>query len=232
MKRILGVVVALAMVAGVFAVVEVSAVERETLPGGFVVKGTVLVDYIGDAEHVVIPEGVTAIGSWAFNMCTSLKSISVPEGVETIGYATFAGCRSLKTVNIPNSVFTIEGGSFYGCDSLKFLYIPASVTEIIIFMGPTFNEDTTLIVNKDSYAHWWADYKSHDQGWTNDNKSQPYIFAFVSSFDSMFDVFNMLKLIMSDFPISAEQKAVADLNGDNNVNAADVLAAMKYVVSL
>jgi len=164
-----------------------------------------------------IPNSVMTIDNYAFGSCTSLKSINIPYGVEIIAFDVFYGCTSLEFVSIPRSVTTIERGAFRNCTSLKSLYIPASVTEI--WWG-AFDGTTTLTVIEGSYAHQWAV-----------ENEQPYTLLSVTSWDSMQDVFNMLKLIASDFPLSEAQIAVADLNGDDKVTAMDALAAMKIIIN-
>ena len=43
----------------------------------FVLLGTVLVQYRGNAEHVTIPASVTSIGLSAFSRCENLRTIVV-----------------------------------------------------------------------------------------------------------------------------------------------------------
>ena len=204
MKRILGVVVALAMVASCLVGFEVSAAEV-VLDGGFVVDGTVLVRYEGNDTHVVIPEGITRISMSAFYGYQFLKSVSIPNSVRTIDPRAFVD-TSIDFIYIPDSVTTL-GMMGYGDGGVYRLFSP-------------FDDYTTLIVSEDSYAHEWC--VEHEK---------PYVIASVISFDSMSDVFNMLKLIVSDFPLSEAQVAVADLNGDNKLTAADALAAMKSIMN-
>jgi hypothetical protein len=52
------------------------------------------------------------------------------------------------------------------------------------------------------------------------------------TFENISDVFNLLKWVVYDAPISAEQIAVADLDEDGDVDAADALLALKYVINL
>ena len=171
-------------------------------------------------ETMDIPEGVETIGFSAFEDCWLLKSVSIPSSVEIIGAHTFNGCTSLETVNIAEGVALIADGAFEECTSLKYVYIPASVKEIQNEWVPPFDKTTTLIVNKDSYAHQWAV-----------RYEQPYTLLFISSIDSMQDVFNLLKLIVSGVEPSAEQIAVADFVKDGELTAADALAAMKIVMN-
>ena len=53
----------------------------------FVIDGTELVEYKGNAENVIIHKGVTAIGASAFRGNNSIVSVTIPRGVtaEEIG---------------------------------------------------------------------------------------------------------------------------------------------------
>jgi hypothetical protein len=127
--------------------------EQLVIRGDFVLRGTVLVQYQGNAEHVIvpanlgiteisenvfqssaivsvtIPEGVQRIGS-AFRDCYSFTTISLPNSLRIIGDYAFYLCGSLTNVTIPAGVITIGRQAFYNCGSLTSVTIPASVTYI------------------------------------------------------------------------------------------------------
>jgi len=99
--------------------------------------------YIGDEKEVVLPHEldgypVACIWERAFKGCRSLTGIVLPEGLEDIAEEAFSHCSSLSRVVIPASVTAIGFDAFEDCA-----------------------EDLTLIVEKDSYAHRWAEKMKH-----------------------------------------------------------------------
>jgi len=120
----------------------------------FVMRGTVLIRYQGNAEHISIPStvasigveafagnpyrpvsiflpsSITAIGYRAFANARGLRFIDIPPSVTSIGNYAFAGARNLSRVNIPPSVTSIGSFAFFGCRSLSTINIPSSVTSI------------------------------------------------------------------------------------------------------
>ena len=163
--------------------------------------------------------GCDVIDSLMFYGCESLTSVRIPDGVEYIADNAFGNCISLDSVNLPSSLTTIADYAFMNCISLATLIVPKSVTYIMDVN--VFDPCTTLIVDKDSNAYGWAVLHN-----------QPYVFSFVSSFNDIGDVFNILKLIVFDYPISAEQIAIADKDNSGTVTAADALILLKQVIGL
>ena len=96
----------------------------------FVMDGTVLVNYRGNAAKVTIPKGVTAIGNLAFDRCNSVTSVTIPKGVTSIGNLAFSSCINLTSVKIPSSVTFIGAAAFAYCDNLTSITIPKGVTAI------------------------------------------------------------------------------------------------------
>ena len=103
----------------------------------FILNGTVMVKYIGEAEHVIIPQnlGITEIGEKAFAPIfglhnENLKSVVMPEGVTVIGDEAFYGCVNLENITIPEGVISIGDRAFFNCENLTNITIPTSVTAI------------------------------------------------------------------------------------------------------
>ena len=127
--------------------------EQLVTRGDYVLRGTVLVQYQGNAEHVTIPanlgiteiadhvfqhsgivsitvpEGVQKIGS-SFNECYSLTTVRLPESLRIIGNYAFDASNRLANVNIPAGVTVIGDCAFWECSSLTSITIPSSVTTI------------------------------------------------------------------------------------------------------
>jgi len=96
----------------------------------FVMSGTELAEYKGNATNVTIPAGVTKIGDNAFSRCTSLTNITIPASVTSIGFRAFSSCTNLKSVTIQAGVTGIGMLAFEGCSNLASITIPPSVTYI------------------------------------------------------------------------------------------------------
>ena len=107
-----------------------TAEETQADENGFVIKGSVLTDYVGTAEHVVVPEGVESIGVYAFKGCSGLKEVTIPDGVTRIEANAFEECTTLTKITIPDSVTIIGAYAFNGCSGLTEIAIPNGVTTL------------------------------------------------------------------------------------------------------
>lgn len=96
----------------------------------FIIEGTTLTSYTGNAKSITIPNNVTIIGANAFEKCNNLTSVTIPNGVTTIKDYAFSECYNLTTINIPDSVTIIEKYVFFLCKNLNNVTIPDSVTSI------------------------------------------------------------------------------------------------------
>ena len=79
---------------------------------------------------VVIPNSVTSIGFRAFANCVGLTSVTIPNSVAAFGDEAFWGCLRLTGIVIPNSITSISKEAFSGCSGLTSIVIPNSVTAI------------------------------------------------------------------------------------------------------
>lgn len=70
---------------------------------------------------------VTAIGYNAFRGCSGLISVTIPNSVTHIDQYAFYACTGLASVELPNSVTEINGSAFSSCSSLTSVTIPSSV---------------------------------------------------------------------------------------------------------
>ena len=93
----------------------------ECIEGDYVLQGSLLVKYQGNAEEVIIPEdlGITEIGMGAFSMCFSLSSVSLPESLTSIGDEAFSKCRNLNSITLPEGLALIGDRAFFECDILS-----------------------------------------------------------------------------------------------------------------
>ncbi len=123
MKRSIILVLALALVSGIFALAE------DTLTYGdftyvLTEAGTAqITGYTGASGDVEIPSevngaAVTSIGSGAFIFHEGIKHVTVPEGVTEFGAVTFMLCRDMVRVELPDSLCFMLTNPFAYCDSL------------------------------------------------------------------------------------------------------------------
>ena len=101
-----------------------------TTYGDFVLRGTVLIQYRGNAEDLDIPAnlGITEIGDGAFNQ-SNIRSLGIPEGVQRIGRA-FDDCNSLTEIRLPSSLVSIGDYAFYNRQNLANINFPESLRSI------------------------------------------------------------------------------------------------------
>ena len=145
-KRILAVLLAAVLTAGMVSNVAPVSVSAQTASGsGWTLddEGTLTIttnegttawkDSVSkkaQVKKVVIQESVTEIGESAFDGCLELGSIEIPNNVTSIGQYAFQDCSSLKNIEIPNGVTTIGDKVFYSCNSLRIIRIKGNVTAI------------------------------------------------------------------------------------------------------
>lgn len=153
-RRILGLVLALSMLAAFMPVIS----SAETLDGGSCGEGVSwrmdsdgtltisgegeMADYDNrydivpwesrraEIKTVIIESGITKIGKCAFEDCAALTSVTIPEGVTYINTAAFYECKALTDVSLPKSLTAIGWSAFCGCSALTEITIPDNVTEL------------------------------------------------------------------------------------------------------
>ena len=154
MKKVISLVLSLAMLLSIVSVVDFSAYadvqtgklgdnitySLDTSTGVLTISGTgKMTDYysVYDSpfyssyiKSVIIENGVTSIGQMVFNWCTCLTDITIPNSVTSIGQMAFNGCTNLTDITIPNSVTSIGNYAFFNCESLKSVIIPNGVKSI------------------------------------------------------------------------------------------------------
>ena len=127
----------------------------------YLMDGSTLVRYTGNAQHLVIPSSIdghkvtaineslfkgnealqtvvlpdtlTYLGTSAFEKCVNLEQISVPESLESMGFAVFSGCSSLQEITLPENLTVLQGYEFMNCTSLRKVTLSSKGTDI----GPT-----------------------------------------------------------------------------------------------
>ena len=93
MKKLISVLLSLAIIACVCCAFHVAAADD------FVIASGVLVSYNGTASDVTLPDNVTSVGASAFEGNTHIRSVTIPSSVYEIGDRAFYGCTALDEVN-------------------------------------------------------------------------------------------------------------------------------------
>ncbi len=161
---------------------------------------------------VSLPATITDIGESAFRTCSQLDGINIPEGVTHIGSNAFKGCL-FASVTLPSTLLTIDELAFDHCDQLTSVTMNGVTPPTIGEYTFSNRANVTLYVPLGSKAAYgaadvWKDFKEIlGTGDLSGNGSL-----------GPEDVSVLIGLIMS-----GTYKAKADLNGDNKVNAVDLV---------
>lgn len=137
----------------------------------FVIDGTKLIAYVGNAGTVIIPNNVTCIGErafkdkthlikivfpesieivedGAFERCLNMVSLKIPQNTKIIGKKSFSRCYNLAFIELNDTLETISDEAFSYCSKLKWINIPKGVKNI---STSAFNGCTSLeLINVES----------------------------------------------------------------------------------
>ena len=166
---------------------------------------------------VTIPSGVTSIGEAAFCDCINLQSINIPAGVTKINNETFSYCSSLTSINIPMGVTSIGKNAFCGCEQLTSITIPSSVTSI----GNYAFQVCTGLTSIKSYIT--NVFRTGTKPFNNCNNAILYVPKGLVDVYSSTPDWDKVSFI-------EEMQADLDVNGDGNVNIADVTMLISMVL--
>ncbi len=199
-----------------------------------------------------IPNSVTSIGPYAFDGYDyGLTSIKIPNSVTSIGESAFSYCESLTSITIPNSVTTICDDAFIRCNGLTSVTISNSLTSIgrYAFYGCS-GLTSVLSLNNDPPVVNWAGFFDVDMNscvlWVPKGSLNAYKNA-----DVWRDFQNIKELAHGDVNLDSEvnhgdlnalvdyvmgkdpedfNKSLGDLNGDEKVDAADVVMQVDAII--
>jgi hypothetical protein len=196
---------------------------------------------------------VTSIGLDAFRDCRSLTSVTIPNSVGSIGSGAFMYCSGLTSITIPNSVTSIGSYAFIRCSSLKYFAFGnqlkkigqealSDCTALVEITSksatpPSCGDAVFLSVNNKNcklFVPWgsagaykaawqWKDFsikegEGHDGG---------QIIPGDVNRDNIVnetDIEEMVNYILGK-PFEKFNFIAADVNGDDEVNAADIVLA-------
>ncbi len=236
---------------------ECSLMKSINLPGTLVSIGELAFDMCSSLSAITIPETVTYIGREAFEECHSLTSMKVQSGnrvydsrnncnaiietatstliagcktsiipntVKAIGDYAFALCEGIGQVSIPSSVESIGNDAFIGCSTLSSVTIGANVTSIgeYAFLDCEEITDVTCLAtipptlfNMDCFSDCVYDNVIL---YVPKGSLENYIFS-----ENWSRFLNIQELE------SSNEKG--DVNGDGEINIADVNAIIDIILS-
>ena len=150
---------------------------------------------------VTIPNSVTYIGDEAFRYCRLLTGVEIPKSVTYIGSSAFAGCWGLTNITIPNPVTSIGDKAFSGCWGLTDVYSYITDLSRVSSGNRQFYLDNANYSGRTLHVlQGTADDYRADENW------YPYFGQIVE------DLF------------------IGDVNGDLEVNIADVNAVIGIIL--
>ena len=199
---------------------------------------------------VTIPNSVKSIGYYAFVDCTGLTSVNIPNSVTFIDSNAFSGCSGLTSVTIPNGVISIDDSAFSGCSGLISVTIPNSVTRIGSSAFKNCNRlNTILSLNSTPPSVYGTNNPYYYPFYSVDKKKcvvwvpRGCVAAYKNA-NPWKDFSNFKEIIDGDVNLDGEvnqadldatvdfildkdpegfYESLADLNGDDKVDAADVV---------
>ena len=183
-----------------------------------------------ETTDLVIPESVTSIGGYAFYGCTGLTSVTIGKSVTSIGGYTFYGCTGLTSVTIPNSVTSIGEEAFSGCSGLTSVTIPNSVTSV---GGKAFYNCSGLT---DVYCYIADPLRVSLAGDAFDlydaDASERTLHVLPGTTEAYYynEWYWYFEQVIEDL-IPEPEPLPGDVNGDREVNIADVNAVINIILS-
>ena len=146
MKKVLSLVLVIAMFCGIFAGLQITAnalsssgkcgdnvtYTFDSSTGEVIISGSgKMYNYSSDAGISYSP----------FYNSSEIKRVIIEKGVTNIGMDMFFNCKSLTSLDIASTVKSFEQGCFWNCSSLQYLDIPSTTTNIGPYM---FNKCSKL----------------------------------------------------------------------------------------
>lgn len=181
---------------------------------------------------ISIPNSVTSIGPLAFAYCSGLTSVTIPNSVTLVGDEAFTDCIGLTCVTIPNSVTTIGSSAFAYCSRLTSVTIPNSVTTIgerafayceNLMNAYCFIADLSEVSSGDRLFYVWAEEGDYD--YSGRTLHVPHGAAGAYQADEMWHPY--FGQIVEDLAPGGMR---GDVNGDGEVNIADVNAVIEAIL--
>ena len=174
-------------------------------------------------KRLSVPGSVESIGLGAFMDCTSLTSVTVGNGTVFIDEEAFAYCRNMTEATLGDAVETIGGAAFYECRNLKKISLGLSVDSIGSMAFAGCKSLTRFVL--------WPEIPPLVAG---EETFDPVNFttATLAVRDGMMDNY-ICDEIWTKFVniVNIEDEMIpGDVNGDSEVNIADVNAVIDAIL--
>ena len=181
-------------------------------------------------DNVIIPNSVKIIRDNAFESCTGMTNIIIGEAVDTIGIRAFWKCTGLTQVTIPNSVTCLNWLAFQDCTGLTKVTIGSRVTEMgAVFSGCNALESVTCYATTPPFLRVLVDNQTHEyyHNFSSEVCGQATLYVPESSIEA-YQSAQYWKDFQDIQPIPAPP---GDVNGDSEVNIADINNVIKAILN-
>ena len=197
---------------------------------------------------ITIPGSVGSIGDDAFYGCKNLQTVEIFEGPTFVGRNAFTDCSSLKSIIIPNSVTKIGDRAFRGCTELTAALLGKGLADLGWFTFDGCKKLETLVsLNSTPPAFEKRDVNVNIDPFSGTNRCRLWVpkgsrNAYKTGYWNFFQTIREIEPGDADlngevndidldavvgFVMGRETpgfyRSLSDLNGDNAVNAADVV---------
>ena len=167
--------------------------------------------------ELVLPNSLLTIGNYTFANCQALENVSFGNSLENIGQYAFTNDYSLTEVKLSNSVKSIQTHAFSYCKNLKTVSLGKSMESI---GTNAFYEDNELM---EMYCK------------AQTPPSLPSITPHLQHNTNLYVPIKSLELYKSTLPWKCFEHIIgqidADVNGDDEINIADVNTVIDSILS-
>jgi len=185
-------------------------------------------------EDVVFSDKVTTIGEMAFAFCPSLTQINLPASVQELGRSIFMDA-GLTTFALPEGFSTMPEMMLYNCHQLTQATLPATCTYVA--EGAFYGCDAMTRLNVNAVTPPEVYYDEEDEYLDEDGNYYCSAFTEVNVDSCTLVVPAGSKqayathTIWQRFKHIIESSIIGDVNGDGEVNIADVNAVIDTLIS-
>ncbi|MBR4100920.1 MAG: DUF4434 domain-containing protein [Oscillospiraceae bacterium] len=206
-------------------------------------------------KSVVLPDTITHISRYAFVHCISLESINMPASLYAIEQSAFQDCPKLNGIQLPSSLAVIEQRAFSECESLTDVTIPQNCKQVGDYaffacadLSTIKIESTDTEFGTCSMGYIYQSGYCLQTGFTIDaQKGSAVSYAqendiplkqdvLIGDVDldgavTVNDAVLLQKYLLVQEKLAAAKKAAADITKDHTVNAFDLTALKRMLLT-